>query len=336
MKNKEWIESVLAHENAQAVPFNFSFSPPALVKAEKHYGGSPIEEVLDFPIRMKGMKSIKPLYASSEEFGPYAKDEFGVQWTTSNMDRGSPVGPCLKKPDLSGYRFPDPSAEYRYEDLSPWCQRNQDHYTIIWVGDLWERATFMRGMEHILLDVAMHPQFVKALLGGITDYILASMDILFQKFDFDGIALSDDYGTQHGLIMSPDMWREYIKPYLSEIYSKSRTHGRTILHHTCGDASMIIPDLIELGLDILHPVQPEAMDPLALKREFGQDLTLCGGVPTQTLLPFGTPDEIRNEVKKLKSQMGADGGYILGPGITLQADIPVENLAALIDEARNL
>jgi uroporphyrinogen decarboxylase len=333
MKNKEWIEKILAHETAEAVPFYFSFSPPAREKVEKHFGGSPIEEMLDFPIRTKSMKSIKPQYASPAEFGSYVKDEFGVVWTTNDIDRGSPVGPCLIEPDLSGYTFPDPSAEYRYEELSHWCHKNQDHYTIIWIGDLWERATFMRGMEHVLLDVAMQPQFVKELMRGITDFILASMDILFMNFEFDGIALSDDYGTQHGLIMSPEMWREFIKPYLSEIYTKAKAGGRTIFHHTCGDASLVIPDMIELGLDILNPVQPEAMDPLALKKEFGKDLTLCGGVSTQTLLPYGTPDEVRAEVKELKTQLGADGGYILGPGITLQADIPVENLVALIDEA---
>jgi uroporphyrinogen decarboxylase len=336
MNNKEWIQKVLAHESAQAVPFNFSFSPPAQDKVERHYGGSPIEEVLDFPIRMKGMKTIRPLYASPAVFGPYAKDEFGVLWTTNDIDRGSPVGPCIHEPDLSGYTFPDPSAEYRFEDLSQWCRENQHNFTIVWIGDLWERATFMRGMEHILLDIAMHPRFAKDLLRGLADYILASMDILFSRFAFDGIALSDDYGTQHGLMMSPEMWREYVRPHLSEIYAKGKTNGRAIFHHTWGDVSLIIPDMIELGLDILHPVQPEAMDPFALKKEFGKDLTLCGGLPTQRLLPCGTPDEVRAEVKKLKTHMGRDGGYILERGITLQADVPIENTVAMIDEARNL
>ncbi|MEN8228126.1 MAG: uroporphyrinogen decarboxylase family protein [Bacteroidota bacterium] len=335
MKNKEWVEKVLAHETDLPVPFNFSFSPPALNKVENHYGGSPIQEALDFPIRMKSMKSIKPTYASPAEFGPFATDEFGVKWTTNDIDRGSPDGSCLDGPDLSGYTFPDPSVEYRFEDLGQWCSKNRDNYTLIWIGDLWERATFMRGMEHILLDLVLNSKFVHNLLRGITDHILTSMDILFSRFEFDGVALSDDYGAQNGLIMSPDMWREFIQPCLSEIYTRAKTHGRTVFHHTCGDVTMIIPDMIELGLDILHPIQPEAMDPIALKREYGNSVTLCGGVSTQKLLPYGTPDEVRAEVKRLKRLMGADGGYILEPGITLQADIPVENLVALIDEARN-
>ncbi len=334
MTNKVWIRKVMTHETGMPVPYNFSFSPVALQKAEKHYGGSPIAELLEFPIRTKGMKSIKPTYASPAEFGPFALDEFGVKWTTNDIDRGSPVGPCLDGPDLSGYTFPDPAVEYRFEDLGRWCSDNRDNFTLIWIGDLWERATFMRGMEHILLDLVLYPQFVHDLLRGITDYILASMDILFSRFEFDGVALSDDYGSQSGLLMSPEMWREFLQPLLSEIYTKARVHGRTTFHHTCGDVTMIIPDMIELGLDILHPIQPEAMDPVAIKKEYGKALTLCGGVSTQQLLPYGTPDEVRAEVKRLKTLMGADGGYILEPGITLQADVPVENLVALIDEAR--
>ena len=96
----------------------------------------------------------------------------------------------------------------------------------------------------------------------------------------------------------------------------------------------IIGDLIDLGLDILHPIQPEAMDILSLKKRFGKDLAFCGGVSTQDLLVSGTPDQVRREVQRLKREMSPDGGYILEPGITLQADVPRANLIALIDEAR--
>lgn len=103
---------------------------------------------------------------------------------------------------------------------------------------------------------------------------------------------------------------------------------------SCGSFWPIIPDMIDIGLDILHPIQPEAMDILKLKREFGADITFCGGIPTQYLLNDGTPEEVRSEVRRLKREMGKGGGYILEPGITLQADIPFENVLALIEEAR--
>lgn len=120
---------------------------------------------------------------------------------------------------------------------------------------------------------------------------------------------------------------------MAEIYGLAKQHGRTVLHHSCGHIVPVIGDLIELGLDILHPIQPEAMDIFDLKRRFGPHLTFCGGLGTQDLLPRGTPQQVRDEVRRLKDGMGG-GGYILEPGITLQADLPLANLLAMIDEAR--
>jgi uroporphyrinogen decarboxylase len=116
--------------------------------------------------------------------------------------------------------------------------------------------------------------------------------------------------------------------------SAAKQHGLVTMLHSCGDVSAIIPDLIELGLDILHPIQPEAMDVFALKREFGRDITLCGGISTQQTLPYGSPEDVRAEVELKAQELGAGGGYILEPGITLQADVSLGNLIALIESAR--
>ncbi|MBI4243296.1 MAG: hypothetical protein HY606_04320, partial [Planctomycetes bacterium] len=215
-KNRHWIQDTISHQQTEAVPYNFMFSPLSRQSIETYYGGVCIEEIMDFPIRMSSPKSIKPLYATPAEFGKSVKDEFGVVWSTSNIDRGSPIGYCLVEPDLSGYEFPDPSAAYRFEDLGKWCENNRENYTIIWVGDLWERATFMRGMENLLLDLVLNPKFIKELLRNITDYILQTMEILCDNFSFDGIALSDDYGTQKSMLMSPSDWRKFIRPLLKE------------------------------------------------------------------------------------------------------------------------
>lgn len=334
MDHREWIRNVLAHQDGP-VPYSIPLSPVPQRKLEEYSGAASILDWMDLPVRFTSLKSIKPLYADPAIFGPYAKDEWGVVWSTNAIDRGSPDGHPLTKPDLTGYTFPDPAKhEYRLEDVATWCEANKDHYRIIFTGDLWERATFMRGMEGLLYDVVDNPEFVRSLLRGIADYVLAMMTQLLTRFEFEGIALSDDYGTQRGMLMSPTTWREFIKPVLAEVYSLAKKHNRVMFHHTCGHVTPIIPDLIEIGLDILHPIQPEAMDILQLKREFGRDLTFCGGVPTQDLMPYGTPDQVRAEVRRLKETMGKGGGFILEPGITLQADVPLENLLALIEEAR--
>lgn len=334
-KDRYWIQMTISHQETGAVPYYFDFTPPAKQSIEKYYG-SPIEERLKFPIRMAGLKSIKPLYADPSDFGATVKDEFGVAWSTSKIDRGAPIHPYLSDADLFGYIFPDFTAPYRFQDLADWCRENKQHYTIIWVGDLWERATFMRGMQNILMDLVIKPKFVDGLLHGIADYILGTMEILFNRFQFDGIAVSDDYGTQNSMLMSPVVWRRFVKPLLAEIYDFAKNHGRTVFHHSDGYIYPIIGDLIDIGCDILHPIQPEAMYVPNLKREFGQHLTFCGGIRTQDLLVRGTPVEIRNEVKKLKQELGAGGGYIISNGIPVQADVSLDNMVAIIDEARNM
>ena len=334
MTSKEWIKRVLAHDASAPVPYNIMVSPPAKAALEGHYGTTDIEGFLDLPIRMSGTQSIKPLYASPADYGERITDEYGVVWTTSDIDRGSPIGPPIAEPSLGDYTFPDPSAAYRFEHLDEWCEHNAEHYTILWVGDLWERATFMCGMERLLLWLALEPDFVEALLTGIADYILRTMDILFDRFAFDGIALSDDYGTQKAMLISPAAWRRFVRPRLAAIFTRAKDAGRTVFLHSCGNVRAIIPDLIDLGLDILHPIQPEAMDILELKREFGRDLTFCGGLGTQETLVNATPAQIRDEVRRLKDDMGRRGGYILEPGITIQADVPLANTLALIDAAQ--
>ena len=332
-KDRDWVERVISHQETEAVPYYFDFTPPAKEKIERHYG-SPIAERLRFPICMTGLKSIKPLYADPSDFGKTARDEFGVVWSTSSIDRGSPVRTVLNEANLSGYKFPDFKASYRFKDIAGWCRKNKEHYTFIWVGDLWERATFMRGMENILMDLTLNPKFVNGLLRSISDYVLGTMEVLFDKFEFDGIALSDDYGAQSSMLMSPEAWRRFIRPCLQEIYNCAKNHGRTVFQHSDGCIYPIIGDLIDMGCDILHPVQPEAMDVFNLKREFGKDLTFMGGMRTQDLLVRGMPQDIRDEVKKLKREMARGGGYIVSNGITVQADVPLDNMVAMIEEAR--
>jgi len=335
MNNREWIKQIIEHKDTGKTPYNFMFSPPARRLVESHYKIKSIERELDFPVRMTSPRSIKPLYAPPEKYGEQIQDEFGVIWSTSAIDRGSPIKPCLAEPDLSGYRFPFPDQPCRFDEIGEWCKRQGDSFRIIWIGDLWERATFRRGMENLLMDIKLNPEFVKELLCGISNFILGTMKILFQQvLRFDGVALSDDYGNQKQLVMNPADWRQFVKPLLKEIYGLARANNRVVFHHSCGNIVEIIPDLIEIGLDILHPIQPEAMDIFALKKEFGKDLAFCGGLRTQDLLPRGTPEEIKKEVRMLKDKMGKGGGYILEPGITIQADVPEENIAAMIDEAR--
>ncbi len=336
LSDKDWIYSTVSHKDTGRIPYHFDFTPPATKKMAEYYGSDDIENILRLPIRWGGPETTKPLYADTETYGEQAIDEFGVTWSVSDMDRGAPIKPGITKPDLSGYTFPDPDQAYRFKDIDTWCEENKKHFRILWIGELWERATFIRSMEELLLDLAVNKKFVFKLLEGITDYLLKTMKILLERYDFEAFSLSDDYGTQKALQMSPRDWRKFIKPFLRQIFELARKNGKIMMVHTCGNVFEVIGDMVDVGLDILHPIQPETMDIYQLKAEFGKDLTFQGGLGTQNFLPYATPDQVKEEVKILKDKMGKGGGYILESGITIQGDIPLENLLAMIEEAKKI
>lgn len=328
----EFISAAIQHRETERIPYNFMFSPPAERRLKEYYGVQDLVASLDMPIFLFGPKD-KPLYADPDVYGETIRDQFGVVWSTSRIDRGSPIGPPLKEADLSGYSFPFPDEPKRFAGLDEEIGRRRDRFLIAVIGDLWERAGFMRGLGSLCMDVLENPKFVEELLERIKDYVVRTLERLV-CYKPDGVFLSDDYGTQTGLIIDPQHWRRLVKPRLREIYGAAKGKNLTVMHYTCGNVRNIIPDLIEIGLDILHPIQPETMDIFALKREFGADLTFCGGIGTQYLLPRGTPSEIRETVTRTVDVMGRGGGYILEPGITLQEDVPVENMVAMIEAAR--
>jgi uroporphyrinogen decarboxylase len=333
MTHKAWIKAVAAHEDTGRVPYNYSFSPPAAQRLRKHYVVESLPDHLDIPFRMIGLNSPKPMYANPDECGPTVADEFGVVWATTHIDRGVPLEHPLTEPDLSGFTFPDPHDPARWAGVAEYLDKYKDYYTGVRTGELWERATFLRGLEELLCDLVENRPFVEELLERQTEYLLQVMAHALALGDFDCFYLSDDYGAQRSLLMSPADWRELIKPRLARLYAFAKANGRQTYLHSCGCIEEVIPDLIEIGLDMLHPIQPETMDIYRLKREFGRDITFCGGLRTQDLLPLGTPDEIRAEVRKLKRIMGAGGGYVLEPGITIQDDVPLENMVVLVEEA---
>jgi len=135
-------------------------------------------------------------------------------------------------------------------------------------------------------------------------------------------------------LMSPGDWRRLVRPRFKRFVDAAHAASRAAMLHSCGAIAPLVPDFIECGLDILHPIQPEAVDIFALKRRYGRDITFCGGISTQKTLPYGSPAEVKEEVRRALEVMAKGGGYILEPGITIQADVPPQNVVALV-EARN-
>ena len=332
MSPRDLVYAALRHEETPTVPYNFMFSPPAEARLLEHYHTDDLQAALDIHLYLFAPVG-KHLYASPDDFGPTITDEFGVVWATSHLDRGYPIAHPLKTASLAGYDFPDPLAPARWQGVGEAASKYPSQFHVAVIGDLWERAHFLRGLDALLCDLVESPSFVHSLLEALCAYNLATLERMV-AYSPDAVFISDDYGFQDQMMMGPAMWREFVQPYLARILTAARAYGLVTMLHSCGHVTEIIPDLIEVGLDILHPIQPEAMDISALKREFGRDLTFCGGISTQRLLPFASAAEVRAEVLETISAMSRGGGYITEPGITLQADIPTDNLAALIEAAR--
>jgi uroporphyrinogen decarboxylase len=206
-----------------------------------------------------------------------------------------------------------------------------DVFTTASIGlGIFERAWALRGLEDLLADAAAEPAAAELLFERITEHQLALLDLVLE-LPVDGIKFSDDWSDQRGIMLGPDRWRKMLKPRIARLYAKAKSSGKFTLQHCCGNLSDVVPDLAEIGLDVLQSVQPEAMDIYKLKHDYGRDITFWGGVGSQSILPFGTPEQIRAEVRKLVTEMGKGGGYILGPAKAVLADTPPANFAAILE-----
>jgi uroporphyrinogen decarboxylase len=181
------------------------------------------------------------------------------------------------------------------------------------------------------MDSILNESFYEELLDRILEMQLALVGKLCE-LPVDGIFLGDDWGDQRGVILGPDRWRRLIKPRTKKLYERVHSAGKPVFTHCCGNAFDIIPDMIDMGLDGLESLQPEAMDVYEIKRRYGRNLRLWGGLGTQQLLPFGSPEEVRREIRRLAREMGKGGGYILAPAKPLMEDVPVANAVAVIEE----
>jgi uroporphyrinogen decarboxylase len=246
--------------------------------------------------------------------------------------------------DLESYPWPDMNDPTRVAHVKAEARKlaDENQYAIMgvpWLAFPLERAFAMQRMDSFMLNLGRHPDFARALVAKIAELCKTLMGHFLREIgdDIDMIKIGDDLGMQNNLLMSPRMYREIIKPLHADYISfiKSRTKAR-LFFHTDGDVFPLIPDFIEMGVDILNPVQTSAgkMSDLGeLKRQFGKNMVFCGAIDTHRVLPFGTPEEVRAEVKRVIQTLGQGGGYMLASVHTIMPDVPPENILAMVDAA---
>ena len=195
----------------------------------------------------------------------------------------------------------------------------------------------IRGLERIMLDLAINPEIVEAIVAKVEEFTLGCLDIMLNKYPgmVDLVGCGDDYGSQNGLMMSPEMISQFFMPSLRRHYDLARKHGVLGYHHSCGAIFEMIPLFIEAGVVVLNPIQTSAagMDPARIKREFGDRLCFHGAIDTQQTLAHGTPEQVRQEVRDRIQQLGPNG-YILAPSHVLQPNVRPENIVAMYEEVQ--
>jgi len=233
---------------------------------------------------------------------------------------------------------PWPSADlWDYSTVAADADALGDAYVRAHSRGIFEISWFLRGFDEFLLDLAGRPNRAARLMDHVQAYLMERTRRILDAADgrIDMVEYNDDVASQKGPFMSPAMWRQHLKPRMAEFIRMCKPYGVAIRYHCCGGLRPIIPDLIEIGVDALNPVQTLAagMEPEALKRDFGDAITFDGGIDTQELLPRATPEQVREEVRRLIDVFGENGGYILGPAHAFQADVPVDNVIAVYETA---
>jgi uroporphyrinogen decarboxylase len=276
-------------------------------------------------------------------------DEFGV--TRAPVDGApyfdwiaSPLANELSEDVIRAFTLPDPedpgyTRGLREEALR--IRRETDCALVLHLDHIIVHATqYMRGFENWFLDLALQPDLMCSLMDKILDYrlVVAERAVTAVGDLIDVVSTSDDVADQRGPLVSPDMYRKYIKPRHKRFFDVIHAHtDAKLLFHSCGSVYRLLPDFIEIGVDFINPVQVSCknMETDRLKREFGTDLGFWGAIDSMHVLPDGTPDDVRAEVEKRIRDLGPDGGYILAAVHNIQHDVPAENVVAMFDSALN-
>lgn len=263
----------------------------------------------------------------------YKHDEWNVLWQDDGHGMITTYHPMEEGYDyINRANFPDPMDERRFIRADKWIADNPGmyHLATVWFT-LFERLWMLRGFNNMLIDPYLNENEFLELKERVLEINLRMID-QWLKRPVDGVFFSDDWGSQKSLLISPDDWRKYYKADYKRMFDRVHKGNAHVWMHLCGNITSILPDLIDIGLNVLNPVQPQAMDVKQLAREFGGHLCFNGGVDVQGTMINGSTDDVKNEFRRLVDLFGRyRGGYIAGTSHSIMPETPLNNIIALLE-----
>jgi uroporphyrinogen decarboxylase len=327
---KQRLLRAVQREPLDRLPTQVNYTGAMGQKLAAHLGVPPAE----LPSRLDNhLLRVDLSYPSCRsEDGLVEYDWWGAGWSTQTEGYWLAHAPLAQMRVLEEYAWPDPDQPHLLDEAQAMIARDRGQHFIVpnFGFCLFERAWSLRGFETFLMELALEPTFAEGLLERIT-HIQVALARRFVALGVDGGYFGDDYGAQKGLLFSAHTWRDLFKPHLARMFAIFQEADLPVILHSDGDIGAILPDLVEIGLTVLNPVQPEVLDHAWLKHAFGDRLAFYGGVSTQTVLPHGTPSQVSSAVRSCVQTLAAGGtGLVLAPSHRLTADIPVENVDVLL------
>ena len=355
LKHRERIMMALEHKQPDRCPMQISFTPEFALRLRKdigresvgihnpHGGGNTyeLERFLDEDMLLTSVGWANSYYQTCTPGEEYT-DEWGVEWRAVEYKTKFGNGayteivkhPLAEDSAIESYQPPNPTRPELYTEAERVIREYKDEYWImgVTVTTILECGWALRGLENMLMDFMANPDLANRILDIPYHYHLTAAKKLVEM-GVDMIWTGDDVGTQERMMMAPEKWRQFLKPRMANFIAtlKEINPDIKIAYHSDGNILPIIPELIEIGLDVLNPVQPASMDPAKLKKEFGDKLCFWGTVDEQHTLPFGTPADVEKEVKERLKIVGKNGGLIIGPTHHVQLDTPLENFWAMVN-----
>jgi len=345
MSPRERVTRVVNRQKPDRVPAEAGFTPTIREKFEKATGQTDAAEYFHYDTRAVGFKppTVKPDFSA---YFPDAPEELTVnEWGMATVPAGFlhftgrryALQNATSVKEVQDFPWPDFTDPARHEHLEADVAALHDEGWFVtgMVGHIFETAWQVRGNHEFFMDTIDHPDIAHAICDALADR-QAFRARRFAEAGVDMLQLGDDVGMQDRLMMSPETWRRLLKPQLARVIQAAREVNPTlpVWYHSDGDIRQIIPELIEVGVTVLNPVQPECMDPIQIKKQYGDRLAFWGTIGTQSTMPFGSVDDVRACVRERIETVGYDGGLMLAPTHVLEPEVPWENIAAFFDAVK--